>query len=126
MHFTDTVEQFCKHGDDEFFTQRATVLADMLLHGASPLQGHDHVSCAIGAKKIYDANDMGVIDATEHACFFKKIIQAALKLCLMLCRNIQVNPAFAAHSKALRDVFLDCPGLPIFIMGEVNNGKSAR
>ena len=126
VDFAQAVHELDEHVADEVLLDFALALQDMLLQRAAALVLHDHVDGFVGAEEIDHAHHVGVRDPRQRAAFLEKTLESVAEQVQVLGRNGRHDLALAAQRQAGGQVFLDRHRRAVFVIGQVDDRKSAR
>src|SRR6267143_2856571 len=124
VHLPQPVQQQREHVADESFLDRPAARADVFLQRAPALVAHHHVDGLVCAKEIQHPHHVRMRQSRERAAFLEEAPHAVAKRRQVFLRNRGQRVALFSQRELAREVFLDRDRLVVFVVGEIDDGKT--
>src|SRR6266702_380259 len=109
---------------DESFLDRSAARVDVFLQRAPALVAHHHVYGLVGAKEIQHPHHVRMREPRERAAFLEEAPHAVAERRQVVLRNRGQRVALFSQRELAREVFLDRDRLVVFVVGEIDDGKT--
>ena len=124
VHLPQPVQQQREHVADEFLLDRSAACVNVLLQRAPALVAHHHVYGLVRAKEVQHAHHVRMRQPRERAAFLEEAAHAVAKRRQVLLGDRGQRVAFFSQRELAREIFLDRDRLVVFVVGEIDDGKT--
>ncbi len=124
VHLPQPVQEQREHVADESFLDRSAARVDVLLQRAPAFVAHHHVYGLVRAKEIQHPHHVRMRQPRERAAFLEEAPHAVAERRQVVVRNRGQRVALFSQRELAREVFLDRDRLVVFVVGEIDDGKT--